>query len=476
MKSLPSNNIRTIKNKKETYNSIEEINASPDLKLRYKDCMRLEKNFNKKNGSALLSTILVIAVLSVLAASIMLLTYNNFLQARVFRDYEKAFYNSEEMLRLGSEAINKAGIVELQKALEEGNLEFNQTFFESVIATAITLLPSDIVAASENEKGVMISLIDNEKGVIELVSTGEVNNQKRKSKLTVSLNISNQEESFKIFSDYGMIIGGDISFSRNYSASTSINPYTNAALGGRVLADKVKIKNTSNYLPEELIWWDSIQDNISDRFTGKPSGYTNVYDNIIEILPTGSHYNNNKVEIKKSNSYFSVGTKQLKNLSNMTLFVDGDVVFNSNINFEEGKFTNFMVFATGNIYIDVSEDRSHDIKDKIFLYSGGTVYFYDRKNGSTNNITIYANNFKYINSDSGSSKPSFYGQLIVKNNFDVEVKNGNITIDMFYQQSYVDIFYNRLNELVSSGEIEGVYSSGASYNDMFYVGKVVELR
>lgn len=443
-----------------------------------------KEHAGSRSGMALLSTIVAMAILTLIGTSIIYVTGGNFLQSTAFKNYEEAYYDSERMLRLGSEAIKKAGVIEVAKIVNSGGTAIGETFTQDVIPTALLLLPSDILSPAVGEPGLSISLSGTDAGIIELVAIGQAGGQIRSSRMSMTLAVAygtdiGQGEQIYLYSGYSMLIGGNLQFQNIIAAKSSFTATPLGALAGAVIPDISDLNNISDVIPEGFVWWDNVQSELLAGFEGREEGFTQVTDDKIEILATGTNYPLNTVNIVQSGSSIRIGTLGFPDLNNKTLLVQGDVNFDKNLIYNLGKLSNFMVFATGNIYIDLSLG-ANNMNDNLFTYAGGDIYFYGSGGvKESHHITVYANNFYYINNSNGSKKPAFYGQFLVKGTLSFEVKNANLTVNMYYNEQSTLGYYERMRILVDYAIVEdGGEDSvpGAPFGNLFNEGKIVEVN
>lgn len=451
-----------------------------DMKNRHEKMERA----GSRSGAALLSTIIAMAILTILGTSIIFVSGSNFLQSTAFKNYEEAYYDSEQMLRLGSEAIKKAGVIEIAEILNSGGTAIGETFAQDVIPTALLLLPSDILSPASGEPGLSISLSETDAGMIELVAVGQAGAQKRSSRMSMTLAVAygtaiGQGEQIYLYSGYSMLIGGDLWFQNVIAANSSFTATPLGALAGAVVPDISDLNNISDTIPEGFVWWDSVQIELFARFEGREEGFTQVTDDKIEILATGANYPLNTVNIIQSGSSIEIGALSFQDLNNKTLLVQGNVNFDKNLIYNLGKLSNFMVFATGNICIDLSLGENN-MSDNLFTYAGGDIYFYGSGGvKESHHLTVYANNFYYINNGNGSKKPDFYGQFLVKETLSFEVKNANLTVSMYYNEQSTLGYYERMKILVDYAVVEdGAEDSipGTPFGNLFNVGKIIEVK
>lgn len=447
------------------------------------ECKKNE-HAGSRRGAALLSTMIAMAILTILGTSIIYVSGSNFLQSTAYKNYEEAYYDSEQMLRLGSEAIKKAGVIEIGKILNSGGTSIGETFTQDVIPTALLLLPSDILSPAAGEPGLGISLSETDAGMIELVAVGQAGAQKRSSRMSMTLAVAYgtaiaQGEQIYLYSGYSMLVGGDIWFQNVIAANSTFTATPLGALAGTVIPDISYLYNISDTIPEGFVWWDSVQDELFARFEGREEGFTQVADDKIEILATGANYPLSTVNIVQSDSSIKIGDLSFQDLNNKTLLVQGDVNFDKNLIYNLGKLSNFMVFATGNICIDLSLGENN-LRDNLFTYAGGDIYFYGSGGVKESHyLTVYANNFYYTNNNLGAKKPDFYGQFLVKGTLSFEVTNASLKVNMYYNEQSTLGYYERMKILADYAVVEdGGEDSvpGAPFGNLFNVGKIIEIQ
>jgi hypothetical protein len=445
----------------------------------FKTYVRSHFLFNTE-GSALMSVILAIAILSFVGMALLTTTYNNQTNAKALRNYETAYYKSEQALHLGTEALLKAGSMEVSGMLNPEGVDFDEAFLLRVIDTAQTLLPSDLWASQSGQEGLFMEVIDSQKGTIRLTAAGKVDDMIRYTRRDLILDLpetgSGSGGTFPYYSDYSTIIGGNIRFPLQHPATTRIVFDPQGVLGGNVEFDKVTISNYATVFPSGFTWLDSIGESLEELFSTQDPGSIIVEGDIISIHAGTAAFPQETVHVTMSGRSIRVGTKLFNSLSDKVLLVQGNIVFEPELLYTNGKFDQMMVLATGDITINTAEERNNDIEDAMYLFSGKSVFFTEKKGGGTHHLSFYADQFHYYAMKPGAVKTTFIGQQLVKNSFDISKQTGSFRMNTIYDSTQTQRWYDILNELSR----QGLISTGSSdieigSGSIFTRGRMVEI-
>lgn len=423
-----------------------------------------KKNINnKKTGSALLSIILVMTVLSVIGVSIIALTLSNSNQATYLKHFDNAYYDSESSLRLGSDAIRKAATIELEKLRKSGATELSTSFLSDVKTTALTLVPSTVASK------LTLTLLDSQ---IKVDAVGTQNDLSRTTSVTMSLHGDSELYPFSPYLDYSLVVGGGVEFDKKTPSMTTIDMTPQGVIvdGVDVAKNKYRVTNMSENLPPNMLWWDFMQNGLLERFESRPSNYASHEGDLIEI--------NRDVTIRKNSNTIQVGTFSVPTLKNHVIIVNGKITIENNMVFDNDTTTNLMIFATEDVVLDLSASKSTNISDPLFVYSGETFYIKDEKGGGTHELFVYANDFNYTNSSTGQTTTVLNGQYLVKNDFIFDSINGSIKMDVTCVNEYLNTFYAKLNKLADDDVIVNpTYgdTEGLPIGDLFHEGKIIEI-
>ncbi len=435
---------------------------------------------NNKKGSALLSVMIVMVMLSIVGAGILTATANNVKSARNDKAYKDSYYRGETSVNLAADSLKK-GIDQAYNKIvgESGYLSITSAKATSILSSAISYAESSLPA--ELQDGAVQFEFDaplydamlggyTVSGTIKYSDSSKAMNRSIGVDVAVKLMpliesraVKDLTSGYSALNDAAIISNGSFVYNGKqiylyeggivYLNKDEVNKSDDGDIidkNGKLIEGAIEVKKGNGYIvPSDMtnVSWLNINvaEAVADNTTTSGS---KIY------LGSSSTITSSALSTYKGKSVFVNGNLTFNltdgggklNLDGAKFFVRGTTTINlpGNTNeMSDNGFNNCMIFSEGNVSINGKMDNLYEKKAtqsaSMYVYTNGNL-FIDGKNSSDNlSIVAYAKGNIEID-----FQPIMRGQLIAEGGVSFLAGTGKNKLDLTYESDKVGGFYNSI--------------------------------